>query len=85
MAAPSHAAGAINLASLTGTVHIVLPPNPARVHTKLIQVSASNAQTSCKARGAEQFTLNTATETFTGSYPFTLPPNPVRVGLAASP
>ncbi|GER24216.1 hypothetical protein NCCP1664_27110 [Zafaria cholistanensis] len=72
--------------ALSGTVHIVLPPspiipsNPIRVETNLSRVTASNDQVTCHARGAQQFTLDTATDPFTGTYPFAAPPNPVRPG-----
>jgi hypothetical protein len=76
--------------SLSGTVHVVVPGNPiqpgdpVRVQTNLVQVTASIDQASCSARGAQSFTLDTATTPFTGSYPIQ-PSEPCReLGASAS-
>jgi hypothetical protein len=68
--------------SLSGLVHIVIPGNPIvpgnpiRVETNLIQLRAFNATASCSATGSQQFTLATPTTPFTGSYAF-IPGNPI--------
>jgi hypothetical protein len=72
--------------TVKGTIHLVIQPldpiqpqDPIRVQTNLIQVSASNAAVSCKATGAQKFTLNTTTTSFIGSYRFQ-PLDPVQPG-----
>jgi hypothetical protein len=68
--------------ALSGFVHLVVPGNPiipsdpARVETNLVQVRAANDTASCSAIGTQSFTLATATTPFTGSYAF-IPGNPI--------
>jgi hypothetical protein len=81
--------------AVTGTAHlVVIPPNPVmpvdpvRVQTNLSQVRAANAQVSCKAVGAQKFTLASAGTGFTGSYRLypgdpILPQDPVAPGTCA--
>jgi hypothetical protein len=52
--------------TVKGTIHLVIhpldpiqPQDPVRVQANLIQVSASNTAVSCKATGAQKFTLAT--------------------------
>jgi hypothetical protein len=62
--------------TVKGTIHLVIQPqdpiqpvDPVRVQTNLIQVSVSNTAVSCKATGAQKFTLATTTTPFIGFYP----------------
>jgi hypothetical protein len=74
--------------TVKGTIHLVIhpldpiqPQDPVRVQTNLIQVSASKTAVSCKATGAQKFTLATTTTPFIGFYPMN-PSNPAtRSGL----